>query len=386
MLIKALQRILVGLVVVSLGTVIARSARAAESDEAETSVERPVWVMPMALDATPAALLVWPPPSGAEAGPEPTFDELTVDHPFLVPWDADEASLATVRSAAEELAAFSGTLEAALDVLADWGFQRCAWNEYTSAEQVKVAVDLGGGTQGAPFGLPGPAGPVWPEWPGWPECPPCMHWDIQCSPCYAWGGPDDPPTYCIIVCVKGCLNGGVCCNSRCCGEDETCCRGTCCNMQDCDTACDQVDDQGHAGGVVCCCGEKMVCIWDQNIDPWYSDPAIKKCLRPHEEDHFDDISCSGCAPDRPPFDDPSGPNINAEECSAHQVELNCLQGELETCEQGGGDCTDISIRITIIECRVDVFCNPPPPPDDGPQWEASEACGCHHPQTPPCGS
>jgi RHS repeat-associated protein len=92
-------------------------------------------------------------------------------------------------------------------------------------------------------------------------------------------------------------------------------------------------DNGDGGGVVCCGGRKFACAWiDDN--PWPDDRdarwILRVCTRKHEQEHFDETSCTGAAgPERP--DRHADMNATREECAAYAVGLKCLRGMEANC-------------------------------------------------------
>lgn len=89
-------------------------------------------------------------------------------------------------------------------------------------------------------------------------------------------------------------------------------------------------DKGDIGGVICCNGKTVTCIWIPATGPGSN--LINECFEAHEKDHFDDITCDGCGKGqicRPPFK--KGKNPNDEECSAYKKEIACYNKNKKKC-------------------------------------------------------
>jgi hypothetical protein len=95
-------------------------------------------------------------------------------------------------------------------------------------------------------------------------------------------------------------------------------------------------DKGAIGGVICCDGRKVSCVWQEG--GWNAtDPkAVKivdKCVKKHEDDHHQRLGA--CTPDIPSLYRPrSYVNHDKDECLAYRVEYQCLKSSISEC---GGD-------------------------------------------------
>ncbi len=91
----------------------------------------------------------------------------------------------------------------------------------------------------------------------------------------------------------------------------------------------KVDGIDSAGGVICCDGKKVACVWgDYSKFTDTAEDAMIKCIETHERVHFDHISdCPNKKPhlDRPGFRD--GIEEDKAECEAYRKQLECLNRE-----------------------------------------------------------
>ena len=116
--------------------------------------------------------------------------------------------------------------------------------------------------------------------------------------------------------------------------------------------------KGDGGGVICCNGRKISCsFWKPNPGT-PGDSILETCIIVHEDDHHDDVSCSGCPPRqicRPNWD--PGKNPRNEECSAHWKEIDCLL------RHGQTTCHSLPTKADQIACvrrvtqRIKQQCN-----------------------------
>ncbi len=117
------------------------------------------------------------------------------------------------------------------------------------------------------------------------------------------------------------------------------------------------------GGVICCDGKKVACVWqNHSADPSQkiAEDIIIDCVTKHELDHFDDVpACPNQCPDmsRPPFK--KGANRNKEECSAHKKELSCYKKKRNNCAKAPNpqDCRKrIDDEIKVVEGEIRKYC------------------------------
>jgi hypothetical protein len=114
----------------------------------------------------------------------------------------------------------------------------------------------------------------------------------------------------------------------------------CCDQARCEDL-----TEGHGGGVVCCFGVKHSCAW-MGGDGWPLNThpaAINKgepgseiaetCNLEHEDAHHDAVSCPPWWAEGP-YRAVTNPevDVNAEECDAYLIQLDCLAREIENCD------------------------------------------------------
>jgi len=88
-------------------------------------------------------------------------------------------------------------------------------------------------------------------------------------------------------------------------------------------------DSKSNGGVICCDGRKVSCAWGvpKSLDDKDAKPIALKCIKKHEDDHHDDITCDPKNPLERPLSNTTTPEAYArEECRAYTEHLRCLLG------------------------------------------------------------
>ncbi len=115
-------------------------------------------------------------------------------------------------------------------------------------------------------------------------------------------------------------------------------------------------DWGNAGGIVCCGGQKHICVWRTGM-PIQNSKAIeiaKECVALHESTHYPFIvcPCSWGQPTRPPQ---SG---GTDECTAYTLHLACLTWkQLRGACGGDRQCIkDVWVEINYTRSQRDIFC------------------------------
>jgi RHS repeat-associated protein len=117
-----------------------------------------------------------------------------------------------------------------------------------------------------------------------------------------------------------------------------------------------------AGGVICCDGRKVPCVWltggvagGGGTGNATADAIIDACILAHERDHFDDIpdcprECLTLT--RPPFRFWANPS--KEECNAYRMELDCLS----RANCGGDPACEAAVdnAISFVVTQITVFC------------------------------
>jgi RHS repeat-associated protein len=117
-----------------------------------------------------------------------------------------------------------------------------------------------------------------------------------------------------------------------------------------------------AGGVICCGGNKYVCVWNRGggtgAPGAQAQEIISKCIGTHESLHLDSVmDCPKCSmwPTRPPFKIPF--DSNHDECEAHRAHVACLQSGLKEC-RGDRNCYLQVIReINYVTREMNAYCN-----------------------------
>ena len=136
----------------------------------------------------------------------------------------------------------------------------------------------------------------------------------------------------------------------------------------CEEAAIQGKDEGDGGGVVCCYGVMSSCVWNSPEGSGEGQNAgiavVDQCIEAHEDDHQNDVTCTGApGPERPYFD--PGKDQDAEECHAYGIEIQCLRDSLSSCNSLQGqevtNCqNEINGRLTFIidYGNQEYSCNP----------------------------
>ena len=152
--------------------------------------------------------------------------------------------------------------------------------------------------------------------------------------------------------------------------DEECCNAIRANCSN-----------GDWGGVICCQGRMVSCVWHH--PPFFppSDPngttgrdyghqLAEECVKVHEDDHHDSVTCAHTPSGqicRPPF--LPGIDPPAEECHAYTMEIDCLNSKYQSCisqfPAGSADraaCIAYVTQIRTDACnRATQYCGSTPP-------------------------
>ena len=110
-------------------------------------------------------------------------------------------------------------------------------------------------------------------------------------------------------------------------------------------------DQGHQGGIVCCDGRTIVCVWNQNINSPVSKTAkaiLADCVLAHEAFHLPDVTNCRSGRCETQLERGTMPwwRIRASECRAYTRELYCLVFGRSKCK---GDIQCLMILETFID-------------------------------------
>ena len=141
-------------------------------------------------------------------------------------------------------------------------------------------------------------------------------------------------------------------------------------------------DNGSLGGVVCCGGKLVKCVWSdklglppgiQGLPVDYSRPGdeiVFTCVMAHEEDHLDDVNCDNCPANevcRPHY--LPGKDPNREECSAYKEEYRCLNNSYYSeCDRRfkgmpteAQRCRDrVFRRLEFVNQQIEKYCGSKP--------------------------
>jgi RHS repeat-associated protein len=102
------------------------------------------------------------------------------------------------------------------------------------------------------------------------------------------------------------------------------------------------------GGVICCCGRKFACAFTRDRHPDIRGPAReswRRCIREHEKNHFDEVTCSSTmGPEQPNRDNNDPPHKDQQECEAYDAQVACMKREEPECH-GRKDCLEQIQRI-----------------------------------------
>lgn len=100
------------------------------------------------------------------------------------------------------------------------------------------------------------------------------------------------------------------------------------------------EDRGSYGGVVCCGGKPISCVWrlPPGVNNAKAKEIVHECILWHENDHHDDIQCNGTDTYRPPFNVP-GKDDAEEEKHAYSEEKECLKRSIGKCA-GDAQCEE----------------------------------------------
>jgi hypothetical protein len=128
------------------------------------------------------------------------------------------------------------------------------------------------------------------------------------------------------------------------------------------SCCDKAFTKGLArsdyGGVICCKNVKHSCVWPSNMSSALTNAKAKSisidCARVHEDDHHDDVDCTGADVERPSFK--AGKNAKAEECSAYTKEVACFDAHLADCGDDETCKTQIRARRATKKGQADSNC------------------------------
>ncbi len=131
------------------------------------------------------------------------------------------------------------------------------------------------------------------------------------------------------------------------------------------TCCDLIlvagKDEGAVGGVICCDGRKITCLWKPGGLTGAKDPQAKKiveyCARLHEDLHHKHVpDCPrGCDTlERPNFKLNITPSEG--ECEAHELGLKCLQNNKHNCNANTQCEIEVDEEIGYVQENVDYYC------------------------------
>jgi hypothetical protein len=112
------------------------------------------------------------------------------------------------------------------------------------------------------------------------------------------------------------------------------CAQNCCNSA-------PAPAKAQGGTVMCCHGQKTVCLFNQYTDPQPGAGIISACKKKHEEKHFEDVQCDGTSNYQPNFKSTRPQAMG--ECEAYQAEISCLKASAPMCA-GNAQCLDWTRR------------------------------------------
>jgi hypothetical protein len=142
-------------------------------------------------------------------------------------------------------------------------------------------------------------------------------------------------------------------SKQCCPEAKNMSDADCCRK-----AYRSGSDHGSAGGVVCCHGRKVSCVWKKggitNPRRLSAVKIIKECIKQHEDVHHDDVQC----PDTCGISRGGTNNVqtrNQSECSAYTTQLTCMYRGIRKCKD---DICRKAVKAEIEEIKLykDDFC------------------------------
>jgi hypothetical protein len=122
-------------------------------------------------------------------------------------------------------------------------------------------------------------------------------------------------------------------------------------------------DGGHLGGVVCCDGRKVSCVWSENFPILYKDDLtawelIRDCVERHEDTHLLDVA--NCQ-------DPCHRGVKrggtltplhrpGSECRAYRAELSCLHRSISRCSGDPACEVIVDTRIAHVRAQISGWC------------------------------
>ncbi|TWU03447.1 hypothetical protein Pla100_03740 [Neorhodopirellula pilleata] len=123
---------------------------------------------------------------------------------------------------------------------------------------------------------------------------------------------------------------------------------------------------GDAGGVVCCDGRKVSCVWistgylighpDRPTEPT-AIKIIDECVKKHEDTHHGHIDdCKAKVPslERPDFS--AGVDADKGECEAYKAEEKCMKGKIVKCRGRLNCANQVRQVLEILKKRRDRHC------------------------------
>jgi hypothetical protein len=126
----------------------------------------------------------------------------------------------------------------------------------------------------------------------------------------------------------------------------------------CSAALAQHLDQGDLGGIICCNGTKIACVWQANLNREVSDaasrPIVERCVRVHESTHLGQVDCTGAAVERPNFR--AGVDANASECAAYRAEIQCYNARINDCGTDTGCRNAVTTELAFAQRQRTAFC------------------------------
>jgi RHS repeat-associated protein len=109
-----------------------------------------------------------------------------------------------------------------------------------------------------------------------------------------------------------------------------------------------------AGGVVCCNGRKVPCVWEKPGFNGREARITRQCKLEHEEAHLPQVTCPSCGVSRGHFT--PGQDQDAGECVAHKAQLACLRRSAVLCGNDKGCNLLVQAEIQIVQDRVATYC------------------------------
>ena len=119
-------------------------------------------------------------------------------------------------------------------------------------------------------------------------------------------------------------------------------------------------DQGQAGGVICCGGQKYACSWNPTENGKITNPKavdiVEKCQKAHEKQHFDQTQ--DCSSSCFPYQPKKRPDVKRAdaECDAFQAEQQCFRDSISDCA-GDPDCLNqVAWEMGAVDAGLHIYC------------------------------